>query len=553
MFVEVRGVSVNFLDFTMPITHVRKRPMPTYSPQDLINAVNDVLNKNKTCREAEELYGVPIAVIFHRINGRKVPIEKLGAGRPPVLDTDTENQIVLCLIARARMGYPCDKEELKDLVSEYVKANNVKNPFKDSRPGEDWYQCFMKRHPILSLKKAEHLQTCRSTARDPDRDYHFYEKLGNLYKKCGLQTEEMAMLRGIGEKGKPLSRVSGGSGWESISVLVCASTEGHFLPSLIIFNGAAVQARWTSEHAYPVTRYAASSNGWMEEQFFFSWFKNEFIVHINKIRNNQNLPNESAVLIFDGHSSHVSIRIIKEAIDNNRELIRLPSHLTDRIQPLNKYVFGPMGNISSRLSKGEFSKLLGLVLKESITLQNSNTKQRKKLKMSSATETTSNNPVGVPGSSTPQEEYISPSTPQKGVICENDESPVVSDRIRLIVKKKKSEKNKSKGNLEIDKSTRKETILETNLTKDSSDEENIENLRTQMEIENTPEIEYKKPQKKSVIPGVYVLVDLVGGKRNTTHFTYVCVVNSVERNEYAVTGFKIIDSKKNYFYLQRKR
>ncbi|KAJ8942005.1 hypothetical protein NQ314_010234 [Rhamnusium bicolor] len=124
----------------------------------------------------------------------------------------------------------------------------------------------------------------------------------------------------------------------------------------------------------------------MEEPFFFSWFKNEFIVHINKIRNNQNLPNESAVLIFDGHSSYISIRIIKGAIDNNIELIRLPSHLTDRIQSLDKCVFGPvkikwdkklvehgkkqMGNVSSRLSKGEFSKLLGLVLKESVTPQN---------------------------------------------------------------------------------------------------------------------------------------------------------------------------------------
>lgn len=63
----------------MPRTYVKKRQLPAYTPQDLTNAVNDVLNKNKTYRQAQERYRVPNAVIYHRIKGMQVPLEKWGA------------------------------------------------------------------------------------------------------------------------------------------------------------------------------------------------------------------------------------------------------------------------------------------------------------------------------------------------------------------------------------------------------------------------------------------------------------------------------------------
>lgn len=60
--------------------------------------------------------------------------------------------------------------------------------------------------------------------------------------ESGFQSDP-SRVGGIGEKGKPLSRVSGGSGRESTTVLACVLAEGHVLPPLIVFKGAAVQAR----------------------------------------------------------------------------------------------------------------------------------------------------------------------------------------------------------------------------------------------------------------------------------------------------------------------
>lgn len=116
----------------------------------------------------------------------------------------------------------------------------------------------------------------------------------------------------------------------------------------------------------------------MEEPQSFEWFSTVLIIHVQSVRGSYNLPNQAAVLFFDGHASHISVRIVKAALGNNLHLVKFPSHLTDRIQPLDKCVFGPIKKLwkkklidftteqlqnrqSSRLTKSLFSELLGEV------------------------------------------------------------------------------------------------------------------------------------------------------------------------------------------------
>ena len=300
------------------------------------------------------------------------------------------------------MGLPCDKAELRELVGAYVKAKQLQTPFKDGIPGEDWYYGFMRRHPALSLKKPEHLQKLRKDARRPEIVYNFFEQLKKVVTESNLDSEGKSSfvfnadesgfnsdpnrVRGIGTKGKALCRISGGSGRESTTVLACVSADGKALPPLIIFKGAAVQARWTSNAAYPGTLYGTSKNGWMEEPQFFQWFTNGFVPHVKELRTAKNLPQQTAILIYDGHCSHISVRLIEEALKSNIELIKFPSHLTDKLQPLDKCVFGPlkscwnrqlvkygreqMGQGCGRLPKNKFVELLGTTWQESMKSRN---------------------------------------------------------------------------------------------------------------------------------------------------------------------------------------
>ncbi|XP_060878858.1 uncharacterized protein LOC132951141 [Metopolophium dirhodum] len=232
---------------------------------------------------------------------------------------NVENDIEKCLIARAQMGQPCDKAELKELM--------IDNNISDS---SFVFNC----------------------------------------DESGFQTDPS-----IGQKGIALSRISGGSGSESISVLACCAANGIYLPPFIIFKGKAVQARWTSDKSYPGTLYAVSNNGWMEETLFYNWLNTMFVDYINALRKERNMEQQKVVLLFDGHCSYSSLRIVQLAIQNNIILDRFPSHLTDHLQPLDKCVFGPLktawnrlliqfgkdmiGKGAGRLTKGMFSEMLG--------------------------------------------------------------------------------------------------------------------------------------------------------------------------------------------------
>lgn len=386
----------------MPRTYQKKKPPPSYSIEELQEAVRMVKERKMSQREAANKFKIPKSVIQLRVSG-KVSLIHQGAGRPTTLSYKEEETIVECLVARADFGYPCDRMELMQLVGEYIKSNNIKNVFKDDTPGEDWYLGFMRRHSRLTLKKAEHLQYARKNNTTPDIVYDFYKKLGLVYELKELMTPDKApfifntdesgfrsdpsRFRGIGEKGKSLSRVSGGSGRESTTVLACASADGSVMPPMILFRGATtVQPRWVSDKAYPGTTYAVSDSGWMEGSVFLNWFLSDFVPHVSKIREEKNLANQEALLIFDGHNSHITLNLVKVAMANKITLMRLPSHLTDKLQPLDKCVFGPvkncwekllvedgkskMGKSHQRLTKKEFVELLGKVWRSAMTPSN---------------------------------------------------------------------------------------------------------------------------------------------------------------------------------------
>jgi len=129
--------------------------------------------------------------------------------------------------------------------------------------------------------------------------------------------------------------------------------------------------------------YGVFKNDCIEEPLFFNWFVSIFIPHVQNLRSKDSANSgQVVVLLFDGHCSHMSLRIVDKAMENN-VLIKFPSHLTDKLQPLDKCVFGPlksawekelisygkkmMGKCVGRVTKGSFSELLGQMPRKLIT------------------------------------------------------------------------------------------------------------------------------------------------------------------------------------------
>ena len=73
----------------------------------------------------------------------------------------------------------------------------------------------------------------------------------------------------------------------------------------------------------------------MTTQAFVDWFRNQFIPFLPA-------DHPTVLLILDGHKSHVSYEVQLLAIEHNIHMLKLPSHLTHLLQPLDIGVFKEM-------------------------------------------------------------------------------------------------------------------------------------------------------------------------------------------------------------------
>lgn len=110
----------------------------------------------------------------------------------------------------------------------------------------------------------------------------------------------------------------------------CVDAEGEFLPLYVLYKGKNLWNTWLN--GPDNCRYQVSTNGWMEQPSFQDWFQNVFLTHVKSIPGTK-------LLIYDGHSSHIHIDLVKLAKDNDVVIVCLPPHSTHVLQPLDTCVF----------------------------------------------------------------------------------------------------------------------------------------------------------------------------------------------------------------------
>ncbi|XP_032690700.1 uncharacterized protein LOC116853654 [Odontomachus brunneus] len=148
------------------------------------------------------------------------------------------------------MGFPIIKDVLLNSVKKFIETEHLKTPFTNNTPGRKWFENFIKRHPILSMKKAEYLgktravvtkqyiRTCFSEIQsllkdnlevleEPQKVFNMNETAICLAPKGGLV---------IAEKGKPTYDVFTSSDKENITTLFTVNAAGEIAPSLTVFK-----------------------------------------------------------------------------------------------------------------------------------------------------------------------------------------------------------------------------------------------------------------------------------------------------------------------------
>jgi hypothetical protein len=118
------------------------------------------------------------------------------------------------------------------------------------------------------------------------------------------------------------------------SVMFCGSATGVFLPPYVVYKSNNVYDSWM-KGGPKGTRYSATPSGWFDSFTFADFMAKLFIPHVRRQVGRK-------LMLCDNLSCHMSADVIDLCRKENVEFVCLPPNSTDKMQPLDVGVFGPM-------------------------------------------------------------------------------------------------------------------------------------------------------------------------------------------------------------------
>ncbi|XP_050306272.1 uncharacterized protein LOC126743286 [Anthonomus grandis grandis] len=240
--------------------------------------------------------------------------------------------------------------------------------------GQDWFLAFMRRHPVLAVRKAQGMSTARAKGMTKQECTQYFELLGNVLREnhllntpqkifnldeTGLQLNNNPGKVVVTKGAKMVNCITSAEKGETISVITCVNAERTFFPPCCIFKGK------NTKRAFEATARLL-------------WAKSQLMSHLKFSSNGLKtfLFRGKVLLIMDGHSSHCSnVELLDYALANDVILFFFPSHTTHWLQPLDRSFFKSLNaywaqtcqnwvhsNPGRKLSRLQFAQLLNIVL-----------------------------------------------------------------------------------------------------------------------------------------------------------------------------------------------
>ena len=221
--------------------------------------------------------------------------------------------------------------------------------------GANWTQKFLSRHPELSSRWSRPLE------RERANNYTF-ETVSDWFNKFHITIIQYSIVKGdcynMDEKGFNMGhlckekvicskrnldpRVKEPTNTDWTSLLECISDDGVNLPPFTIFKGKIQMEAWIHE-LQKNGKVCISQKGWTNNSLGLEWLKQVF-----HPRTKERQRGAWRLLVIDGHTSHITIEVIRFCQVNSLVLLCLPPHTTHKLQPLDVSVFSPLAKRYSR-------------------------------------------------------------------------------------------------------------------------------------------------------------------------------------------------------------
>ncbi|KLO14049.1 DDE-domain-containing protein, partial [Schizopora paradoxa] len=183
--------------------------------------------------------------------------------------------------------------------------------------------------------------------------------------ESGFQLSFQTKKRVVGRKGAKIQHKQGASDRENVTVLVTICADGSRLHPTIIFKGANFMTKWSNNNVANAS-FCHSTNGWIDTELAVAWFLNDFLPTIRA-----KSGNEPVFVFVDSQVTHLSLKLLRTAAENNVQFLAYPTRATHALQGLDVVCFAPMKDLyheevkkftdlhGRKVSKGDFAAVFG--------------------------------------------------------------------------------------------------------------------------------------------------------------------------------------------------
>ncbi|XP_023312361.1 uncharacterized protein LOC111692544 [Anoplophora glabripennis] len=330
----------------------KERTRAKFTGDQMTAAVQEVKTNGTSLRIAADMFDVNFVTLRRYVlkerNDPNTKMEPNYAVRL-IFSTEQERSLSEYIKTCSKMAFGLNTQKVRELAYEMAVRNNINMPDtwrRNKCASKDWLRAFIKRTRSLSIRKPEACSLSRLTSFTKPNVERFFLQLQKIYEDNPEVVQEIQIYnldetatttvqrphKVVTQKGvKQLNQCT--SAERGLLATTCAiiRANGTFLPPIIIFPRKKFVPHMLNG-APPGTLGLANPSGWMTAELFVEVL-DHFIKHTGVTKE------RPCLLIYDNHESHVSLEIAEKAKNNGIIILTLPSHMSNKLQPLDKAVF----------------------------------------------------------------------------------------------------------------------------------------------------------------------------------------------------------------------
>ena len=334
--------------------YVRKSTRGCWDDRAMVAAMNSIQSGKMGYLQAAKVNGVPKSTLRRimkklRAHG-EVNIRCPLGSKASIFTAEEEKDLLLYLYTVQERLFVLTNVARRKLAYQFALKHGKSNKWKDNIAGREWLRDFLRRNDQLNTKIPEPTTSTKILGFNKQAVMKFYDVLGDIYNKYQLTADriyncdETSITCDQKSQGKVMSlkgsvpTVAGLATPEvahTITVEVCMSATGVFMPLLFVFPRSQLDPQFTSHLILPCyTR--CHDTGLMESDAFVWW-----VHHFAKF--SRATKEHPVLLLLDSDSSHLmNIELLDLGRDNGVIMLCLPPHCTHKLQPVEVEFFPPL-------------------------------------------------------------------------------------------------------------------------------------------------------------------------------------------------------------------